>query len=132
MSSYAALSGHVIVGDRAIIGGQTGVVQFVNIGRGAYLGGAGKITHDILPFAVADGSPAVIRISNKVGMERAGHSPEAVKAVRKAIQAIITEHLTSEAADEQLAESAAAHAEVAELLDFLRTSKRGIARPKRR
>jgi UDP-N-acetylglucosamine acyltransferase len=132
MSSYAGLSGHVEVGDRAIIGGQTGVVQFVRIGRGAYLGGAGKVTHDILPFAIADGTPAVIRISNKIGMARAGHSPEAVIAVKKAIQAIITDRLSVEDAETILAESAAAHSEVEELLEFLRTSKRGIARPRKR
>jgi UDP-N-acetylglucosamine acyltransferase len=132
MSSYAGLSGHVEVGDRAIIGGQAGVVQFVRIGRGAYIGGFSKVAQDILPFAIADGAPAANRIANKIGMERSGHTPEAVKAVRRAIQTIVGEGLTAEAAAEQLAESAAEFSEVAEVLEFLRTSKRGLARAKKR
>ena len=65
-------------------------------------------------------------------MERAGHAADNVKATRLAIQTIVGEGLTADAAAEQLADSAAKYPEVAEILEFLRTSKRGIARPKKR
>jgi len=50
LSCDTKLSGHVQVGNHAIINGMTGVVQFVRIGRFAFIGGMNKVTKDVLPF----------------------------------------------------------------------------------
>jgi UDP-N-acetylglucosamine acyltransferase len=132
MSSGAMLSGHVEVGDYAIVSGYTGVVQFVRIGACAMVGGYSKLIQDVLPYCIADGIPAEIRVPNKVGMERRGMTRETIDAVRHALQVIIHDGHTSEAAAAELQDAAAEHPQVREMLDFMAGTQRGLARPKSR
>ncbi|MGF1483851.1 MAG: acyl-ACP--UDP-N-acetylglucosamine O-acyltransferase [Opitutales bacterium] len=75
-SNNGTLAGHVIVEDRAIIGGLSAVHQFCRIGTFAMIGGCTKVVQDVPPFMILDGNPAEVRAFNKVGLERAG-CPEA-------------------------------------------------------
>ena len=65
MSNVGTLAGHVIVEDRAIIGGLAAVHQFCRIGTMSIIGGCSKVVQDIPPYMMADGSPAVTRALNK-------------------------------------------------------------------
>ena len=78
------LSGHVIVGDNAIIGGKTGVHQFVRIGRNAMVGGMSRLTQDVLPFTLAEGYPCTTFGLNSVGLKRAGMSAETRQVLKSA------------------------------------------------
>ena len=51
MANGALLGGHVTVGDRAFVGGGTGIHQFCQIGRLAMLSGNEAISRDVPPFA---------------------------------------------------------------------------------
>lgn len=57
-SSNAQIAGHVYVHDWAIMGGMSGVHQFVRIGQHAMLGGASALVQDIPPFVIAAGDKA--------------------------------------------------------------------------
>ena len=72
MSNLAQLAGHCEVGDFAVIGGQVGAHQFSRIGRYAMVGGASKVTKDVPPFFLVEGSPAEPNGLNSVGLRRAG------------------------------------------------------------
>jgi len=61
LSCDAKISGHVHIGEHAIVSAKTGVVQFVRIGAFAFVGGFNKVAKDILPYCVADGYPSVMR-----------------------------------------------------------------------
>ena len=80
MANNATLAGHVIIEDDAIIGGLTGIHQFVRIGRMSILGGFTKAVKDIPPYMMADGDPLKVFGPNKVGLERHGISADAQKA----------------------------------------------------
>ncbi|MFP4906434.1 acyl-ACP--UDP-N-acetylglucosamine O-acyltransferase, partial [Paraburkholderia sp. BR14261] len=59
MSSNAQLAGPVFVEDHAIVGGMTGVHQFVRIGAHSMVGGASALVQDVPPFVIAAGNKAV-------------------------------------------------------------------------
>ncbi len=58
LSSNAQMAGHVEIGDWAIVGGMSGVHQFVRIGAHSMLGGASALVQDIPPFVIAAGNKA--------------------------------------------------------------------------
>lgn len=128
MSNVATLAGHVTVEDHAIIGGLTAVHQFCRVGRLAMVGGCARVLQDIPPFMLAEGSPAAPRTINKVGMERNGVSEEAQTALRQAYKMIYRAGLTTSNALAQIEKELPALPEVQHLVNFVRTSERGIAR----
>ncbi len=88
LTQSAAVAGHVEIGDYAVIGGLAGIHQFVRIGTRAMVGALAKPTRDILPFALADGSPALHYRLNTVGLRRAGIHGERYKALEQAFRAV--------------------------------------------
>ena len=128
MSNVATLAGHVTVEDHAIIGGLTAVHQFCRIGRLAMVGGCSRVLQDIPPFMLAEGSPAAPRTINKVGLERNGVSEEAQTALRQAYKIIYREGLTTSNALAKIEKELPPLPEIQQLVHFIRTSERGIAR----
>lgn len=107
ISCDAKLSGHVQVGDHAVINGKTGVVQFVRIGAFAFVGGMNKVTKDILPFCISDGQPSVIRGINKVGLEGNGFGVIQIQAIRSAYRTLLRQNIPLREAIVQLKEEGA-------------------------
>ncbi len=128
MSNGAVLAGHVTVEDNVIIGGYGGVHQFCRLGRHAMLSAMGKLVHDLPPFFIADGIPAVVRTFNKVGLERHGFDATQMERVKQIFRILYRDGNNRTQALEKLA----AHPEVqtaefAAVLAFAKTSQRGIA-----
>ena len=132
MSSNAQLAGHVIIGDHAIVGGMSGVHQFVRIGAHSMLGGASALVQDIPPFVIAAGNKAEPHGINVEGLRRRGFSAEAISALRSAYRVVYKSGATLEEAKAQLRELASAggdgDAPVTALADFIDASQRGIIR----
>jgi UDP-N-acetylglucosamine acyltransferase len=127
-SNNATFAGHVIVDDFAIIGGLTGIHQFCCIGTYSMLGGCCKVEKDIPPYLIGDGNPAIIRSINKVGLERAGFTPEQIARVKFAYRVLYREGLNRSQALEKLREHAEANEpEIQKFLLFVEKSERGIA-----
>jgi UDP-N-acetylglucosamine acyltransferase len=132
MSSNAQLAGHVIVDDYAIVGGMTGVHQYVRIGAHAMVGGASALVQDVPPFVIAAGNKAVPHGINVEGLRRRGFSADAISALRAAYRTLYKNGLSLEEAKGQLAELASAGGDgdvhVQALIDFVEQSQRGIIR----
>ncbi len=71
-ANNAVLGGHVSIGERAFLGGQAAVHQFVRVGEGAMIGGLSGITRDVIPFGFAFGPKAELVGLNIVGLKRRG------------------------------------------------------------
>lgn len=127
-SNGSTLAGHVHVGDHAVLGGLTGVHQFCRIGRMAMLGGYSKVVQDVPPFMIADGNPVATRTINKVGLTRNGVPEETQAALRQAYKIIFREGLTIAKAIELMEKDLPPSAEIKHLIEFVRTSERGITR----
>jgi len=128
MSSHSALGGHVEVGDHVNIGWGAGVHQFCRIGDYAMVGAASKVVQDVPPYMISDGSPAGVRTSNKVGLERAGYSKDEIALVRRMFKVFYKEGLNRRQAAGKLEAAGVADSEiVVRFLDFLKTSERGLS-----
>ncbi|MBL4575315.1 MAG: acyl-ACP--UDP-N-acetylglucosamine O-acyltransferase [Opitutaceae bacterium] len=123
-SNNATLAGHVIVDDYVIISGLTGIHQFCHVGMYSFLGGCSKVTQDIPPYLIGDGNPAVIRSINRVGLERAGFSPEQIARVKFAYSTLYREGLNRSQALEKLKEHGEANE--AEIQNFIKFSEKGV------
>ncbi|MGH6915991.1 MAG: acyl-ACP--UDP-N-acetylglucosamine O-acyltransferase, partial [Geminicoccales bacterium] len=86
MANNAALGGHVVVEDFAIIGGLSAVHQFVRIGHHAMIGGMSGVEHDVIPYGLALGDRARLTGINIVGMKRRGFGRDEIQALREAFQ----------------------------------------------
>ncbi|AWR87594.1 acyl-ACP--UDP-N-acetylglucosamine O-acyltransferase [Meiothermus taiwanensis] len=88
LTQGVGVAGHVEIGDYAVIGGMAGIHQFVRVGSRAMIGGLAKVTRDVLPFSLADGSPALHYRLNTVGLRRAGITGERYRALEQAFRAV--------------------------------------------
>ena len=128
MSNVATLAGHVSVDDGAIVGGLAAVHQFCRIGRMSIIGGCSKVVQDVPPFMLADGNPATTRTINKVGLERNGVSEEAQSALKQAYKILFRDGLTISNALVRIEAELPALPEVQHLVQFARTSERGLSK----
>ncbi len=128
MSNVATLAGHVTVEDYAVIGGLAAIHQFCRIGRMSIIGGCSKVVQDVPPFMLADGNPAETRTVNKVGLERNGVSEDAQSALRQAYKILFREGLTIPNALSRIEAEVPNLPEVQHLIQFTRTSSRGISK----
>jgi UDP-N-acetylglucosamine acyltransferase len=126
--SSAGLAGHVLVEDHAIVGGKSNVHQFCRVGTMSIIGGMSKVVQDAPPYMLIDGNPAVTRTINKVGLERKGFSDEVQKALRQAFKLLFKEKLTISNAITRIEQELPPLPEVRRLLDFARTSERGLCK----
>jgi UDP-N-acetylglucosamine acyltransferase len=122
------LAGHVHVGDWAILGGFTGVHQFVRIGAHSFTAVGCVLLQDLPPFVMAAGNPAVPRSINAEGLKRRGYSSDAVAAVKRAFKTLYKSGLRLEEARAAIEAERAAVPELAPLTDFLAAPGRGIIR----
>ena len=128
MSNGAVLGGHVIVEDHVVIGGYGGIHQFCRLGAYAMLSATAKLVHDLPPFFIADGTPAVVRAVNKIGLERNGFMAEQVERVKLIHRLLYRSGLNRTQALEKLAaDPQAASAEFQRMLTFAGGSQRGLA-----
>jgi len=128
MSNVATLAGHVVVEDYAVIGGLAAVHQFCRIGKMSLIGGCSKVVQDVAPFVIVDGNPGEARAVNKVGLERNGVSEEAQSALRQAYKILFREGLSISNALSRIESEVPQIAEVQHLVQFVRTSERGISK----
>ncbi|HTJ77929.1 MAG TPA: acyl-ACP--UDP-N-acetylglucosamine O-acyltransferase [Rariglobus sp.] len=127
-SNGVMLAGHVVVEDHVVIGGYGGAHQFCRIGAYAMLSATAKLVHDLPPFFIADGTPAVVRAYNKVGLERNGYTPERIDRVRSIYRILYRDGLNRTQALEKLkAHPQADSEEVLRILAFAAKSERGLA-----
>ena len=132
LANNATLAGHVQVADQAIIGGLTGIHQFVKVGAHVMAGFASHISQDVPPFMMVDGNPLAVRGLNLEGLRRRGFSAARVAAIKQMHRLLYRQGLTLEAARAALADLPAAHPEAASdialMQGFLDASTRGVAR----
>lgn len=128
MSNVATLAGHVRVDDYAVVGGLAAVHQFSRIGRMSMIGGCSKVVRDIPPFMLADGNPAETRSINKVGLERNGVSEEAQTALKQAYRILFREGLAKQPSLAKVEQEVNLLPEVVELVEFVRSSERGVTK----
>ncbi|HEV7683894.1 MAG TPA: acyl-ACP--UDP-N-acetylglucosamine O-acyltransferase [Pyrinomonadaceae bacterium] len=128
MANAATLAGHVTIEDNANVGAYSGVHQFCRVGREAYIGGYSVVVKDALPFALTVGNHARCYGLNTTGMKRRGHSKAVIQALHHAFHLLLSSKLNTAQALEKIEAEVKDSTEVDGLLEFIRTSSRGVTK----
>ena len=124
IANGALLGGWVEVGDRAMISGNCVIQQYTRIGRISLMRGGSRTSRDIPPFCICDGDH--VRIINAIGLKRAGFKAEAIQALRRAFAELFGVRKNLTAALERIEQRGKLTPEVAEMVEFIRSSKQGV------
>ena len=127
-ANNATLAGHVHVGDWAILGGFTGVHQFVRVGAHSFCGVGTVLLQDLPPFVTVAGNPAKPHGINSEGLRRRGYASDAISAVKRAYRVLYRSGLSLEDARAEILEIASRQSEVLPFSEFIASSSRGIVR----
>lgn len=128
MANASNLAGHIHVEDYAIIGGLTGVHQFVRIGAHAMVGGCSAVSKDIPPYVLAEGNRARLHGLNLIGLKRRNFSPETIQALKEAYRILFRSSLLLKEAVAKVRAELPDLPEVRYFLSFIEHSSRGICR----
>ena len=88
IANSGAVAGHCVIEDEVIIGGLSGVHQFVRIGRGAIIGAVTMVTNDVIPFGLVQGPRGNLDGLNLIGLKRKGVERADITALRAAFQTL--------------------------------------------
>lgn len=131
LANGATLGGHVEIDSGAQLSGLCAVHQHVRIGTLAFVAGGSIVTQDVAPYCLVQGDRARLISLNLVGLRRAGLSATEVSVLKRAYrelflgQAPMAERISS-------VEAADGDERVRRLVEFLRTSTRGVITAPRR
>jgi UDP-N-acetylglucosamine acyltransferase len=84
--NHVAIAGHCVLGDDVIVGGLSGVHQFVRIGQGAIIGAVTMVTNDVIPYGLVQAPRGELDGLNLVGLKRRGVDRGEITALRAAYQ----------------------------------------------
>ncbi|WP_170586615.1 acyl-ACP--UDP-N-acetylglucosamine O-acyltransferase [Ruegeria arenilitoris] len=86
MVNHSGAAGHCIVEDDVIIGGISGLHQWVRVGRGAIIGALTMVPNDVIPYGLVQASRGELEGLNLVGLKRRGVSRADISALRAAFR----------------------------------------------
>ena len=125
LANGALLGGHVEVANNVFISGNCVVHQFVRIGAYALMRGLSGTSRDVPPYAIIDWQHTV-RGVNVVGLKRAGFDETRIRQIREAFKILFRKGRNLTLAIQELESRGRASKDVLALLEFIKTSKRGV------
>jgi UDP-N-acetylglucosamine acyltransferase len=132
MANLTQLAGHVQLGDWVVVGGMSGLHQFVRVGAHAMIGFQTRLSQDLPPFVTVAGNPAEAQGVNVEGLRRRGFTAERIDVIKQMHRLLYRRSLTLADAKQQIGELPEARTtsaiDVGLMLDFLDAAQRGIVR----
>ncbi|HUU04517.1 MAG TPA: acyl-ACP--UDP-N-acetylglucosamine O-acyltransferase [Patescibacteria group bacterium] len=127
-ANNTTLAGHVEVEDYVGVSAFCSMLQFVRIGRNAYIGGYSIVCQDILPFAkVAQNRESFSLYGpNSIGMMRNGFNRDFIENVKDIFRIIYRSDLNTTQAVKKIVEAHPGMNESQIIIDFIGKTKRGI------
>ncbi|WP_171176262.1 acyl-ACP--UDP-N-acetylglucosamine O-acyltransferase [Ruegeria sp. HKCCD8929] len=86
MVNHAGAAGHCIIEDDVIVGGISGLHQWVRVGRGAIIGALTMVAKDVIPYGLVQAPRGELDGLNLVGLKRRGASRADISALRAAFR----------------------------------------------
>ena len=102
LANGVTLGGHSHIEEKVVIGGMSGLHQFLRVGKGAMLGAYSRFTQDIPPFMLCHGNPAYVRGLNSVGLRRGGYTKSDLVAIKAAYKSLYRSNLNVKQAMEEI------------------------------
>ena len=126
LANNVNLAGHIHVGRFAVLGGLTAVHQFVKIGDHVMVGGGSLVRKDIPPYVKAAREPISYAGINSIGLSRRGFSDETIKSIQDAYRYLFVKGYNTSQALDLIEKNIPASIEKNKILEFIRSSERGI------
>jgi UDP-N-acetylglucosamine acyltransferase len=126
LANAVQLAGHVTIDDYAILGGLSGVHQFIHIGAHVYVAGQILIRKDVPPYVKAARDPLAFVGINKVGLTRRGFARETIDEISAIYHTLFVQGHTTSKALEIINHSMADTEIKKEIVGFVQDSKAGI------
>jgi UDP-N-acetylglucosamine acyltransferase len=120
------VAGHVTIDDWAIIGGASALHQFVKVGAHVMVSGGSLVRKDIPPYTKAAREPLTYAGINTIGLRRRGFSSEKINEIQEIYRYIFLKGINNSKALEVVEQEIAGSKERDYIVDFIRTSERGI------
>ncbi|PLX42168.1 MAG: acyl-[acyl-carrier-protein]--UDP-N-acetylglucosamine O-acyltransferase [Deltaproteobacteria bacterium] len=129
LANAATLAGHVTLEDHVIVGGLTGIHQFVRVGEHAIVGGGAVVLMDIPPYVTAGRNPARLAGLNLIGLKRRGFDRAKIKAIRTAYRTLFQSKDNLSTAVKNLMEMEEYGIDAVKyMVSFIESSERGVTR----
>jgi UDP-N-acetylglucosamine acyltransferase len=128
LGSYAGLAGEVVVDDHAIVSPYSAVHQFCHVGKHAFTGGGSLVRKDIPPYIIVANEPLSYTGVNSVGLRRRGFSVEKINEIQNVYRYFYQKGLNTTQAINAVETEMELSIEVLEILNFIKSSERGIIR----
>ena len=129
LANNVNLAGHVEIGYHAVIGGMTGIVQFVKVGAHAMVAGGSIVRKDVPPFTTVARDPAQFMGLNRIGLRRRGFTREEMLVMENAYKHIFSSGMGRTEALEAIEQETTEFPDLTrEIVDFVGGSTRGIIR----
>ncbi|MBI6545325.1 MAG: acyl-ACP--UDP-N-acetylglucosamine O-acyltransferase [Cyanobacteria bacterium NC_groundwater_1444_Ag_S-0.65um_54_12] len=126
LANGVTVAGHVEIEDYAIIGGLTGLHQFIRVGTMAMVGAMSRLAQDVPPYMLVQGSPPKVYGPNSLGLRRNGLPAATRDSLKKVYRLLYRSNLNLSQAIQQLAATIRSIPEIKHLIEFLERSQRGI------
>jgi len=128
IANGGTLAGHVTIEDKAVVGGLVAIHQFVRVGKISIIGGCSKVVQDVPPFSTCDGHPTKVYGLNLIGLKRSNVSQESMHTLKHAFEILFNSGLTIRHGLERLGKEELRSPEISYLIDFIKSSERGLSR----
>ena len=123
------IAGEVTIDDYAILSANVLVHQFCRIGSYVMVGGGSRTSQDIPPFIMAGREPIAFCGLNKVGLQRRGFTSDVVDGIHNAYRILYQSGKLLKERLEEASQITPMTKEIEYIIDFVKTSKRGIIQP---
>jgi UDP-N-acetylglucosamine acyltransferase len=132
MANAATLAGHVTIEEGAIIGGIVAIHQFARIGAYAIVSGLSGVSQDVPPYVTAAPQRRTRDRSlfglNLIGLRRNGFDEPTIDTLRQAYRILFQSSIPMREAVAKAEAEVPTNPAVAHLLEFVRSSRRGVLR----
>ena len=130
LTNSVALGGHVVVDEFAIIGGLSGIHQYVRVGKHSMIGGCSAVESDVIPYGSVKGNRAKLAGLNVIGLRRRGFSRDDIRSLRTAYGLLFSQGGNMSERISEVADVFSDHPGVMDIIDFIRSdSSRSICQP---
>ncbi|MFR1569021.1 MAG: acyl-[acyl-carrier-protein]--UDP-N-acetylglucosamine O-acyltransferase, partial [Alistipes shahii] len=129
IANRVSLAGEVHVGDWVVIGGHAAVHQWTHIGAHAMVQGGALLGQDLPPYVIVRNDTLRFAGINKIGLARRGFSHERIAKIHDACRILFQSGLNYLNGCDEVEKQVPQSPERDTLLEFIRTSKRGIIKP---
>ncbi len=126
IANTVQVAGHVSIDEWAFVGGSSAIHQFVKIGMHSMISGGSLVRKDVPPFTKAAREPLSYAGVNSLGLRRRGFSSDSINHIQEVYRYLFLNSLNNSRALEEIEVNLPATKERDEILNFIRSSERGL------